>query len=277
MAYSDLKGKIAIVTGAAAGIGKALVETFVAEGIRVAAMDINVDGVNELQQKYGKDTVLGLRVDISDPQSCKAQVAATVDHFGGLDILVNNAALGMNAVHPRYQARNMQIEDVSEEIWQRFLMVNIGGMFFMSRQVVPIFRTRGWGRIINVSTSFFTMLRPGFSPYGPTKAALEAYSVQLSRELEGSGITVNVVLPGGPANTQMVPDEEGLDRATLLPVEIMAAPMLGLFTKEGDAVTGKRFIAIDWDPAITDPTKQKSRSAAWPELAVPLAQMPKKG
>jgi NAD(P)-dependent dehydrogenase (short-subunit alcohol dehydrogenase family) len=277
MAYTDLKGKIAIVTGAGAGIGKALTEAFVAEGIRVAAMDINVEGVNELQEKHGKDAVLALSVDVSDPRSCKAQVAAAVDRFGGLDILVNNAALGMNAVHPRYQARNMQIEDVSEEIWQRFLMVNIGGMFFMSRQVVPILRTRGWGRIVNVSTSFITMLRPGYSPYGPTKAALEAYSVQLSRELEGTGITVNVVVPGGPANTQMVPDEEGLDRATLLPVEIMAAPMLGLFTKQGDGVTGQRFIAIDWDPAITDPTKQKSRSAAWPELAVPLAQLPKKG
>jgi NAD(P)-dependent dehydrogenase (short-subunit alcohol dehydrogenase family) len=276
MAYSDLQGRIAIVTGAAAGIGKGLVEAFVAQGIRVAAMDIDQAGVRALQEAHGKDAVLGLRVDISDPASCKEQVAAAVGHFGGLDILVNNAALGMNAVHPRYQARNMQIEDVSEDTWQRFMMVNACGMFFMSRQAVPIFRSRKWGRIVNVGTSFLTMLRPGFSPYGPTKAAVEAYSLMLARELEGSGITVNVVLPGGPANTQMVPDEEGLDRATLIPVAIMAPPMLGLFTRAGDGVTGRRILAIEWDTAITDPTQQKTASAAWPDLAVPLASLPKK-
>ena len=276
MAYSDLEGRIAIVTGAAVGIGKALAEAFVAQGIRVAAMDIDEAGVMALEEKHGRDAVLGLKVDISDPADCKQQVAATVAHFGGIDILVNNAALGMNAVHPRYQARNMQIEDVSDEIWQRFMMVNVCGQFYMSRQVVPLLRPRKWGRIINVGTSFFTMLRPGFSPYGPSKAAVEAYSLQLSRELEGSGITVNVVLPGGPANTAMVPDEEGLDRATLIPVEIMAPPMLGLFTRAGDSITGQRILAIDWDPSITDPTKQKTRSAAWPELAVPLSALPKK-
>jgi NAD(P)-dependent dehydrogenase (short-subunit alcohol dehydrogenase family) len=204
-------------------------------------------------------------------------VTAAVRHFGGIDILVNNAALGMNAVHPRYQAKSLQIEDVSEDIWQRFMMVNVCGMFFMSRQVVPIFRARKWGRIINVSTSFFTMLRSGFSPYGPSKAAVEAYSLMLARELEGSGITVNVVLPGGPANTQMVPDEEGLDRPTLLPVAIMAPPMLALCTRAGDRITGQRILAIEWDPAMTDPARQIMRSAAWPEFAVPLASLPKKG
>jgi NAD(P)-dependent dehydrogenase (short-subunit alcohol dehydrogenase family) len=277
MPYAELQGKIAIVTGAATGIGKAVAEAFVRHGIRVAAMDIDQAGIMKLQEAHGKDAVVGLKVDIADPASCKAQVAAAVKHFGGLDILVNNAALGMNAVHPRYQARNMQIEDVSEDIWQRFMMVNVCGQFFMSRQVVPILRARKWGRIINVGTSFLTMLRPGFSPYGPSKAAVEAYSLMLARELEGTGITVNVVLPGGPANTQMVPDEEGLDRATLIPVEIMAPPMLGLITKAGDTVTGKRILAIEWDPAITDPTKQTTRSAAWPDLAVPLASLPKKG
>jgi NAD(P)-dependent dehydrogenase (short-subunit alcohol dehydrogenase family) len=182
----------------------------------------------------------------------------------------------MNAVHPRYQIKNMQIEDCSEETWHRFMMVNVCGPFFMARQVVPILRQRGWGRIINVGTSYFTMLRPGFAPYGPSKAAIEAYTLMLSRELEGTGITVNIVLPGGPANTQMVPDEEGLDRATLIPVEIMAPPMLGLFTKAADGVTGQRILAIDWDMAKSDPAQQTMRSAAWPELAIPLASIPKR-
>lgn len=276
MPYPDLKGKVAIVTGAAAGIGKAVTEAFVAEGLRVAAMDIHEEGVAALEKQYGSKAVLGLPVDISKPADCARQVAATVKHFGGLHILVNNAALGMNAVHPRYTTTALQIEDVSEELWQRFMLTNACGLFFMSRQAVPIFRRQRWGRIVNVGTSYLTMMRTGYSPYGPSKAVLEAWSLMLARELEGSGITVNVVIPGGPADTQMVLDEEGLDRSTLIQPAMMAPPMLGLFTEAGGGITGHRFLAVDWDPGIADPAKQKSRSAAWPELAVPLAALPKK-
>lgn len=276
MPYPDLKGKVAIVTGAALGIGRACAEAFVAEGLRVAAMDINKDGVAELEKRYGKDKLLGLTVDITDPASCKTGVDAAEAHFGALHMLVNNAALGMNAVHPKYQSMALQIEDVSEEVWRRFMLTNVCGLFNMSRQAVPRFRRQRWGRVINVGTSYFTMMRPGFSPYGPSKAALEAYSLMLARELEGSGITVNVVLPGGPTDTQMVPDDVGLDRSTLIRPEMMAPPMLGLFTEAGGAITGRRILAIEWDPAISDPTKQRHRSAAWPELAVPLASLSKK-
>jgi NAD(P)-dependent dehydrogenase (short-subunit alcohol dehydrogenase family) len=276
MNYPDLDGKVAIVTGAAAGIGRAVAEAFADAGLRVAAMDIEANGVMQLEAKYGRDRVIGLEVDISDPDSCAQSTAAAVAHFGGLHMLVNNAALGMNAVHPRYTTTNLQIEDVPEELWRRFMMVNACGLFFMSRQAVPIFRRQGWGRIVNVGTSYLTMMRPGYSPYGPSKAVLEAWSLMLARELEGSGITVNVVIPGGPADTAMVLDEEGLDRSTLIPPSLMAPPMLGLFTSAADAITGKRFLAVDWDPSITDPAKQKTRSVGWPELAVPLATNPKR-
>jgi NAD(P)-dependent dehydrogenase (short-subunit alcohol dehydrogenase family) len=276
MPYSDLKGKVAILTGAAAGIGKACAEAFVEQGIRVAALDIDEKGVAALQEKYGKDKVLGLRVDISDAGDCKRQFDAAVAHFGGLHFLINNAALGMNAVHPRYTTTALQIEDVSEDLWLRFMQVNACGFFYMSRQAVPHFRRQNWGRIINVSTSYFTMLRPGYAPYGTAKAVLESYSLMLSRELEGTGITVNVVLPGGPTDTQMVLDEEGLDRSTLIQPAMMAPMMLGLLTEEGGTVTGRRFLAVDWDTSITDPNKQKHRSAGWPELAIPLASLPPK-
>lgn len=276
MPHADLPGKIAIVTGAAAGIGRALVEAFVAEGIRVAALDIHEAGVAALEQRFGRQAVIGLRADIADAASCAAAVQAAVAHFGGLHILVNNAALGMNAVHPRYTTTALQIEDVSEELWQRFMLTNACGFFYMSRQAVPIFRRQSWGRIINVGTSYLTMMRTGYAPYGVSKAVLESWSLMLARELDGSGITVNVVIPGGPADTQMVLDEEGLDRSTLIPPALMAPPMLGLFTEAGATVTGQRFLAVDWDVAISDPAKQKHRSAAWPELAVPLAALPRK-
>jgi NAD(P)-dependent dehydrogenase (short-subunit alcohol dehydrogenase family) len=276
MSHDELEGKVVIVTGAAAGIGRAAAEAFADAGLRVAAMDIEADGVMQLQERFGRDHVLGLQIDISDPASCATRSEQALAHFGALHMLVNNAALGMNAVHPRYTTTSLQIEDVPEELWRRFMMVNACGLFYMSRQAVPIFRKQGWGRIINVGTSYLTMMRPGYAPYGPSKAVLEAWSLMLARELEGSGITVNVVIPGGPADTAMVLDEEGLDRSTLIPPALMATPMLGLFTRAADGITGKRFLAVDWDPSLTDPARQKTRSIGWPELAVPLATNPAK-
>ena len=271
MAYPGIAGKVAIVTGAAGGIGKALVAAFVKQGLRVAALDIDEKGVRALEDKHGDANVLGLRIDVSDPENCHRQVAAVAERLGTVHILVNNAALGMNAVADDYDDEHLQIEDVSDDLWRRFFAVNVNGAFFMTRSVVPIFRKQKWGRVINVSTSILTMMRKGFVPYGPTKAALEAWSLILSRQLEGSGITVNVVLPGRPVDTAIV---LGDDRSALISPDVMSAPMLGLFTEAGGAVTGQRFIAVEWDESLgTDPAAQQHAPAAWPQLAKPFSKM----
>lgn len=259
------------MTGAAGGIGKALVADFVKQGLRVAALDIDEKGVRALEDKHGDANVLGLRIDVSDPENCHRQVAAVAERLGTVHILVNNAALGMNAVADDYDDEHLQIEDVSDDLWRRFFAVNVNGAFFMTRSVVPIFRKQKWGRIINVSTSIMTMMRKGFVPYGPTKAALEAWSLILSRQLEGSGVTVNVVLPGGPVDTAMV---LGDDRSALISPDVMSPPMLGLFTEAGGKVTGQRFIAVEWDESLgTDPAAQPHAPAAWPQLAKPFSKM----
>ncbi|HWY83442.1 MAG TPA: SDR family oxidoreductase [Roseiarcus sp.] len=219
MAYPGIAGKVAIVAGAAGGIGQALVAGFVKEGLRVAALDIDDKGVRALQEKHREAKVLGLRIDVSDPENCRRQVATVAERLGTVHILVNNAALGMNSVADDYDDEHLQIEDVPDDLWRRFFAVNVGGAFSRTRAVVPIFRKQKWGRVINVSTSILTMMRKGFVPYGPTKAALEAWSLILSRQLEGSGITVNVVLPGGPVDTIMVPGE---DRSALISPNVMS-------------------------------------------------------
>ena len=117
-----------------------------------------------------------------------------------------------------------------DDLWRRYFAVNVGGAFSMTRAVVPIFRKQKWGRVINVSTSILTMMRKGFVPYGPTKAALEAWSLILSRQLEGSGITVNVVLPGGPVDTIMVPGE---DRSALISPNVMSRRCSACSQKRG--------------------------------------------
>ncbi len=154
------------------------------------------------------------------------------------------------------------------------MAVNVNGPYFMTSAAVPLLRAQKWGRIINITTSYLTMMRKGFSPYGCTKAAVEAWTKMLSRQLDGSGITVNIVVPGGPVDTAMIVDYEGLDRSALISPDVMTAPILGLLTEAGGAVTGERFTAVEWDEALgPDPTVQKHRSAAWPELAQPFSQM----
>jgi NAD(P)-dependent dehydrogenase (short-subunit alcohol dehydrogenase family) len=269
MAHGDLDGKVALITGGAGGIGQALARAFAAHGMRVGICDVMRDTAETLARELGSERAVAVAADVSDPAACARAVDAVAARFGGLHVLVNNAGLGMSLVRPDHMDGATQIEDVSTELWQRFLATNASGAFFMAKAAVPRFRRQRWGRIINVTTSFFTMLRGGFAPYGPAKAALEAWSASLSKELAGSAITVNVVVPGGPADTPMVPVESFPDRAALVAPARMAPPMLYLCSEAGGAVTGRRFVAAEWDPALPDAVAAQAAGApiGWPDLA----------
>ena len=183
MSAPDLDGRIALITGAAGGIGQSLARAFVAAGMRVALCDTSEDGVRRLHGELGADRTLPLPMDVSDPVACRDSVARTIARFGRLDVLVNNAAVGMSTVRADHMRRTVQIEDIAPELWARFIAVNLSGPFYMAHAAVPGMRARKFGRIINVTTSYFTMLNPGFSPYGPAKSGLEAWSRSLGGEL----------------------------------------------------------------------------------------------
>src|SRR6188474_1117795 len=269
MSSPDLDGRIALVTGAAGGIGQPLARAFVEAGMRVALCDTSGEGLLRLRDELGADRTIALPTDVSDPVSCSDSVNRTIAHFGRLDVLVNNAAVGMSTVRPDHMRRVVQIEDISPELWARFMAVNLSGPFYMARAAVPGMRSRSFGRIINVTTSYFTMLNPGFSPYGPAKSGLEAWSTSLAGELRGSGITVNVVVPGGPTDTPMVPDDGTMERSQLIRPEKMAPPMLHLASNAGGDVTGMRFVAAKWDAGvpIAEAVAASGAPAGWPDLA----------
>ena len=258
-----------IVTGAAGGIGRALVRAFVSRGMNVAAADLAGAPLQKLQGEIGGDRVAAVPVDISDHGSCRNCVERVVERFGRVDCLVNNAGLGMGLVREDHFSRRVQIEDIRPEVWQKIVAVNLTGGFFMAHVCVPRFRAQGFGRIVNVTTSFFTMLNPGFSPYGPAKSGLEAWSASLAGELKGSGLTVNVVVPGGPTDTPMVPDNSGIARDQMIRPERMANPMLYLFSDAAGEVTGRRYVAANWDPALPDEQAEAASGApaGWPDLA----------
>jgi NAD(P)-dependent dehydrogenase (short-subunit alcohol dehydrogenase family) len=258
----SLRGKVAIVTGGAGGIGQVLVRALRGAGASVAALDVKAF---ESEDK----AVLSQVCDIADYAACERAVARTIGELGGLHILVNNGALGLSVIRNDHMTRLIDIEEIAPETWQRFMAVNLSGAWNMTRAAIGHLRAQRWGRIVNVTTSFFTMLRGGFQPYGPAKAGLEAMSAAHAEEFKGSGVNVNVVVPGGPANTPMVPAESGMDRRALIQPEVMAPPVLWLCSDAAGDTTGNRYVAALWDAAIPPgEAEQKCRAPiAWPQLA----------
>jgi NAD(P)-dependent dehydrogenase (short-subunit alcohol dehydrogenase family) len=269
MSVPDLDNRTALITGAAGGIGQALARAFVGAGLRVALCDRAEDGLRRLQGELGSERTIALPMDVSDPAACRDSVNRTVERFGRLDVLVNNAAMGMSIVREDHMRRVVQIEDIAPDVWAHFMAVNLSGPFYMAHAAVPGMRNTKFGRIINVTTSFFTMLNPGFSPYGPAKSGLEAWSASLAGELKGSGITVNVVVPGGPTDTPMVPDDGSIERSQMIRPECMAPPMLHLASDAGGAITGMRFVAAKWKAGVSvaDAIAASGAPAGWPDLA----------
>jgi NAD(P)-dependent dehydrogenase (short-subunit alcohol dehydrogenase family) len=138
----------------------------------------------------------------------------------------------------------------------------------MTRAVLPTLLAQRWGRIINVTTSLDTMWRPLMQPYGGSKAANEAILTALAQELDGSGVTANVLVPGGAADTRLVPRAMAPDRSQLIPPEVMVAPLVWLCSAGSDGINGQRFIAMRWDVSLpaAEAAKKAGAPAAWQQL-----------
>ena len=269
---SNLSEKVAIITGAAGGFGQVMVHAFLNAGARVAALDVDEGRLRELSaavRSAGANRFLSLRTDIADYAECERAVAQTRAALGGVHILINNGALGMGVIRADHMTRLVDIEEITPAMWQRFVAVNFTGTWNMTRASITPLRAQRWGRIINVTTSLFTMLRGGFQPYGPCKAGMEAMAAAHAQEFASSGITVNVVVPGGPADTPMVPPESGFKREQLISPNVMPPPMLFLCSEEAGSITGNRYIASQWDDKLP-PAQAEARCRApiaWSDLA----------
>ena len=269
---NNLAERVAIITGASGGFGRVLVRAFLEAGAKVAALDVSEPGLAQLRAEAPRGGGERLRThvaDIADYAACERAVTEAMRELGGPHILINNAALGMGAVREDHFKQPVDITEITPAMWQRFVAVNFSGAWNMTRAVIEPMRAQRWGRIIDVTTSFFTMLRGGFQPYGPAKAGLEAMAAAHAQEFAGSGVTVNVVVPGGPADTPMVPANAPFKREELIAAGVMAPPILFLCSDIADAITGNRYIASHWDTKLPpEQAEQRCRAPiAWPQLA----------
>lgn len=279
-AVNELKGRTALVTGAAQGIGLAIAQRLGAAGASLVLVDV---AAHELQQvathlRERGGSVIAKAMDIADRPSAQALRAELVEASSGIDILINNAAIGPERNDPAYLVAKPKFWSTPDALWLEMLRVNVFGAQLLSTLFAPDMVRRGWGRIINVSTSLDTMYRQGIGPYGPCKAALEASSRIMFQDLDGSGVTVNVLLPGGPVNSRMVPADCGIEPEDLIQPEKLAEPLLWLCSNEANDVTGLRLVARHWDLALSIQERLTAATApiAWPQLGaqshIPVAK-----
>jgi NAD(P)-dependent dehydrogenase (short-subunit alcohol dehydrogenase family) len=256
-----LAGKVAIVTGAGRGLGRSMARGLARAGARVvltAARDRGEmdEAAAEIASERGEASVATMLADVADPAACEAVVSLALDRFGKLDVLVSNAGRGMKYVSENFMTEPTRFWEMPAETWQMVIATNVNGPFLMARAAVPHFLKAGKGRIINISVSWQTMRRKGFTPYGPSKAALESASMIWAQDLAGTGVTVNTLLPGGATATGMVPaDVPDEVRARLLDPDVIVQPLIWLASDDADNVTGKRIIATGWslaDPKMED-------------------------
>ena len=270
------KRQVAIITGAASGIGRAMALGLLDAGIDVAAVDREAVWLDELTATAaGKGFSGALRTvcgDLADPASFETIVSNVLRASGRIDILVNNAGIGQGSIRADQRHNPIRFWEITQEQWGRFLAVNATAPLMMARAVVPHMLRAGHGRIVTVTTSLGTMLREGYVLYGASKAAAEAATAVMAADLAGTGVTVNVLVPGGMTDTRIVPDAAVTDRSRLLRPEIMAPPLRWLVSDAAAGVTGLRFLAAHWDTSL--PPAEAAEKCGAPIAWKAIATMP---
>jgi NAD(P)-dependent dehydrogenase (short-subunit alcohol dehydrogenase family) len=240
-----------LVTGATSGLGAAMAAALTAAGARVLVTGRSEERAIDTARALGSKAIAAA-LDVRDESSVAACVARAVDAWGGVDMLVNNAGIGMRTVNPRFLSEPQPFWQVTPEGFRDVMETKAVGCFLMARALVPLMMQQGGGRIVNISMNEETMIRRGFVPYGPAGAAVEAMSRIMVADLAETPVTVNVLLPGGRGTrTGMVPDDVPAEvRARLLDPSVMGPPIVWLASAAAAGVHGRRIVAAEFEQAM---------------------------
>ena len=239
-----LDGKVCVITGAGGGMGREAVTLFTAEGAKVCAADLVLDAVEETVELCEEGTAFAARVDVADEQAVEEMMAATVERFGGIDVLYNNAGIS--------PADDASILDTSVEAWRRVQDVNALGVFLCCKHGIPRLRERGGGSVINVA-SFVAIVGAATSQisYTASKGAVIALSRELAVQFARDGIRVNALCPG-PVETPLLLRIFGDDPAAL--ERRRTHWPTGRLAKPREIVNGALFLASDESSYVTGAT-----------------------
>jgi NAD(P)-dependent dehydrogenase (short-subunit alcohol dehydrogenase family) len=263
MQQASLRDRVVLITGGSRGFGWFIAEALLRAGAKVAITGARQSGqldaaLTKAEALAGFGRCIAIRADVRDPDDCERSVQDTLAAFGHIDVLINNAGRGSREYPVSAGGGGTPFWEVPVDAWRSVIDTNLTGSFLMTRAVVPHMLERGFGKIFSISTSLTTMIMSGLSPYGASKAGLETAHIVWARELASHGIDVNILLPGGAADTdfisqEMVPGEVGSRGDKILPGDIIVPPAVWLCTDETNGITGRRIIAKFWDDTI-DPS-----------------------
>jgi gluconate 5-dehydrogenase len=241
----DLAGTRALVTGGTSGLGLAMASALARAGAAVALTSRSPDRAAAAAARL--PGAIGIAADARDEADAARAVDQAWTRLGGIDLLVNNAGLGMITVNPRFMTEPMGFWQVPPAGFRAVLETNLTGYFLMAREVVPRMLAAGSGRIVNISMNHTTMNRRGFSPYGPARAGAEALSRIMAADLRETPVRVNLLLPGGATETGMLPPApDRPERLHLIDPAVMGPPILWLASPQARDVHDERIVAIDF-------------------------------
>ena len=237
---------MAIVTGGGRGIGRSIALAYARAGAEVLVTAARNPA--EAEEVASASAALpggieAVQADVTALADVEALVERALAMRGRIDVLVNNAARGMRFVNEEFMTNPRPFWEADPDAWRMVIETNVVGVFLMSRAVVPHMLSAGRGSIINVTVNRATMVRRGFSPYGPSKAALEAMTEVWAAELDGSGVVINLLAPGGATATGMLPDGVP-DGVRLLSPDIVVPAALHLAVTDR---SGQRILGTEWD------------------------------
>jgi NAD(P)-dependent dehydrogenase (short-subunit alcohol dehydrogenase family) len=244
---AQLSGTRVLVTGGTSGLGRAMAQALAQAGGRVVVTSRHRERAHTTAAELGAGA-LGVELDVRDAGSVSAAVDIACGMLEGLDMLVNNAAIGMRTVNPRFMTEPQPFWEVPDAGFRDVLETKATGTFLVARAVTPRMLSAGGGRVVTISMNEQTMTRRGFIPYGPSGAAVEALARVMAADLADTPVTANILLPGGATATGMIPDEMPDElRANLLDPAIMGPPIVWLASSDAAGVHDERIVACDFD------------------------------
>lgn len=239
---NELSASRILITGGTSGLGLAMARALLNAGAAVAITGRSLGRAEGIAAELGTAAV-GIELDVRDEISVVAAVDRAYKTLGGIDMLINNAGIGMLTVNPDFMSEPIPFWSVPPAGFRDVFETKVTGSFLVAREVVPRMLEAGGGRLVTISMSESTMTRRGFTPYGPSGAAVEALARIMAADLVGTTITANILLPGGATDTGMAPAHAAVP---LLDPSIMGEPIVWLASSAAGQVHDERIVARDF-------------------------------
>ena len=264
----SLEGRAIIMTGGDRGLGRSMALALARSGASLVIASLDKEGCErvaaEIDEIAGPGRGLAVQTDITNLGQCRQVVGRTLEAFDRLDVLFNNARRLMRGPGLPPTGNSLPFWETDPEIYGQTVAVNVTGTFNMARAAVEYFRDSRTGKIINISTSRRNFSGARNSPYGVTKAAVESQTLIWARDLDGTDVSVNSLLPGGASDTD--PLRPVNPEQVLLPVDIMDPLAIWLASDQSDGTNGCRFVGKLWDPDLS-PTDAANEAREEPVFA----------